>query len=208
MFLFLGIISRENMQIEGFWVLLFNGVFYAAVLHYLIAKIFGPLLFGRAWCGYACWTAMILELLPYKVPQNPRKKFGYIRYIVFVVSLIFGIILFLLNVPYMGNIMFWSFIVSNILYYGIGIVLAFILKDNRAFCKYICPITFFLKPASYFALLRVKKDTDKCISCNKCKKVCPMDVDMIENSRKRLNGTECILCLNCIEECPKKALHT
>jgi polyferredoxin len=208
MLCYLGITSNENMQIEGFWVLLFNGVFYAAVLHYLVAKIIGPLLFGRAWCGYACWTAMVLEILPFKVPRNPRKNIGYIRYIVFVASLIFSIILFIREVPYMGNIMFWSFIAGNILYYGSGIILAFIFRDNRAFCKYICPITVFLKPASYFALLRIKMDTDKCISCNKCKKVCPMDVDMIDNSRKRHNGTECILCLNCIKECPKKALHT
>jgi len=48
MLVFLGLISKENMQIEGFWILLFNGVFYAAVIHYLIAKIFGPFLFGRA----------------------------------------------------------------------------------------------------------------------------------------------------------------
>ena len=134
MFLFLGLISNENMQIEGFWILLFNGVFYAAVLHYLIAKILGPLFFGRAWCGYSCWTAMILELLPYKIPKNPRKNIGYIRYIVFAASLVFGIVLFLLNVPYMGKTMFWSFIIGNILYYGIGIILAFTLKDNRAFC--------------------------------------------------------------------------
>ena len=208
MFVYLGIISHENMQIEGFWVLLFNGVFFAAVLHYLIAKIFGPLLFGRAWCGYACWTAMILELLPYKVPKNPRKRIGFIKYIFFAVSLGFGVILFFKKVPYMGNIMFWSFVAGNILYYGIGIIFAFVFKDNRAFCKYICPITVFLKPASYFSLLRVKIDTEKCISCKRCKKVCPMDVDMVNNSRKRLNGTECILCLNCIEECPKRALHT
>jgi polyferredoxin len=207
MFIYLGIISKENMQIEGFWVLLFNGVFFAAVLHYLVAKIFGPLLFGRAWCGYACWTAMILELLPYKVPRNSRKKSGYIRYVVFAISLIFAIVLFLKKIPYLGNIMFWCFVAGNLLYYATGIALAFILKDNRAFCKYICPITVFLKPASYFALLRIKNDTGKCISCNKCKKVCPMDVDMVNNSRKRLNGTECIFCLNCVEECPKKALY-
>ena len=208
MFVYLGIVTKENLQIEGFWLVLFNGVFLATVLHYLIAKIFGPFIFGRAWCGYACWTAMILELLPYKTPKvsrNPR-KIGYIRYIVFVISLAIGIILFLKQIPYSGNIMFWSFIVGNIFYYGIGIALALVFKDNRAFCKYICPITVFLKPTSYFSLFRIKNDAEKCISCNKCKKACPMGVDMTDNSRKRLNGTECILCLNCIGECPKKTL--
>jgi ferredoxin-type protein NapH len=207
MLVYLGIISNENMQLEGFWYYLSLGVFEAAVIHYVVAKIIGPLLFGRGWCGYACWTAMILDLLPYKVAQQPRKRIGFIRYIMFLISLLFVGILLLLNTPNMPQIFFWSFIIGNLLYYGIGITIAFIFQDNRAFCKYICPITIFLKPSSYFSLLRVKNDEDKCVSCGKCKKVCPMDVDMIDNSRKRLNGTECILCTKCIDECPKKSLH-
>ncbi len=207
MLVYLGIISNENMQIEGFWYYLFLGVFEAATIHYAVAKIFGPMLFGRGWCGYACWTAMILDLLPYKNPQAPRKKIGYIRYIVFIMALLFVGALFVFHIPNLERVMFWSFIIGNAIYYGVGIALAFAFKDNRAFCKYICPITIFLKPASYFSLLRVKNDKDKCISCGKCKKVCPMNVDMTDNSRKRLNSTECILCMKCIDECPKKSLH-
>ena len=51
MLVYLGLISNENMQIEGFWYYLFTGVFEAATIHYAVAKIFGPLLFGRGWCG-------------------------------------------------------------------------------------------------------------------------------------------------------------
>ena len=47
MLLYLGVISRDNMQIEGFWYYLFLGTFEAATIHYAVAKIFGPLLFGR-----------------------------------------------------------------------------------------------------------------------------------------------------------------
>ncbi len=207
MLVYLGIICRENMQIEGFWYYLFLGVFEAAVIHYLVAKICGPIFFGRGWCGYACWTGMILDLLPYKVPQTERKKIGYIRYITFGISLIFVSLLFIFKVNDIEYIMFLSFIIGNVLYYLIGILLAFLFKDNRAFCKYICPVTVFLKPASYFSVMRIKCDKDKCISCGKCKRNCPMNVDMLDNSRKRKNGTECILCLKCASECPKKALH-
>lgn len=206
MFVYLGLICNENMQIEGFWYYLFNGVFEAATIHYAVAKIFGPLVFGRGWCGYACWTAMILDLLPYKVPKQPRKKWGFIRYITFVLSFVFVCALFLAQVNHMERIMFWAFLIGNALYYIVGIVLAFVLKDNRAFCKYICPITVFLKPMSYFSLLRVKCDESRCISCGKCKKVCPMNVDMTDNKRKRENGTECILCFECVKACPKEAL--
>lgn len=206
MLVYLGLICNENMQIEGFWYYLFTGVFEAATIHYAVAKIFGPLIFGRGWCGYACWTAMVLDFLPYKTPQKPRKKIGFIRYITFALSLIFVSLLFLSHVGNIEKIMFWSFVIGNAVYYLTGIILAFVFKDNRAFCKYICPITVFLKPMSYFALTRVKCDTSKCVSCGKCKKVCPMDVDMTDNSLKRKNGTECILCFECVKSCPKKAL--
>ncbi len=206
MLVYLGLICNENMQIEGFWYYLFTGVFEAATIHYAVAKIFGPLLFGRGWCGYACWTAMVLDFLPYKVPRQPRKKIGWIRYIVFAVSLIFVAALFLANVGGLEKIMFWAFLVGNVLYYGVGIALAFAFQDNRAFCKYICPITVFLKPMSYFSLTRITCDKSKCVSCGKCKKVCPMNVDMTDNSRKRKNGTECILCMECVKACPKDAL--
>ena len=43
MLVFLGLICKENMQIEGFWYYLLSGVAGAGVLHYAIAKIFGPL---------------------------------------------------------------------------------------------------------------------------------------------------------------------
>lgn len=207
MLIYLGIISNENMQIEGFWYYLFLGVFEAAVIHYLVAKIIGPIIFGRGWCGYACWTGMILDLLPYKVPKEKRKKLGFIRYITILLSFVFVAILFIFKFDNLSNIMFWAFIIGNVIYYITGISLAFIFKDNRAFCKYICPITIFLKPASYFSLIRVKRDKDKCINCKKCIKSCPMNVDILDNSRKRKNATECILCNNCVRNCPKKALH-
>ena len=206
MLIYLGLICNENMQIEGFWYYLFTGVFEAATIHYAVAKIFGPLLFGRGWCGYACWTAMVLDFLPYKVPAGPRRKIGWIRYVTFAFSLAFVAMLFLTHAGNMERIMFWAFLIGNILYYAVGIALAFLFKDNRAFCKYICPITVFLKPMSYFSLMRVKCDREKCISCGKCKKVCPMDVDVTDNSRKRKNGTECILCMECVKNCPKNAL--
>ncbi len=206
MLVYLGIICKENMQIEGFWYYLFSGVFEAATIHYAVAKIFGPLIFGRGWCGYACWTAMVLDFLPYKHPQYPRKNIGWIRYVTFISSLIFVSTLFALHISNKEEIMFYAFIIGNAIYYLVGILFAFLFKDNRAFCKYICPITIFLKPMSYFSLLRIKPDTAKCVSCGKCKKVCPMEVDVMNPSRNRKNGTECILCFECVKNCPKHAL--
>ena len=150
---------------------------------------------------------MVLDFLPYKVPEQPRiEKLGFLRYIVFAASCLFVAALLLCKVGDMERTMFWCFIAGNAVYYIIGIALAFVFRDNRAFCKYICPITVFLKPASYFSLSRIKCNKEKCIDCGKCKRVCPMNVDITDNSRSRKNGTECILCMECVKVCPKKAL--
>ena len=186
MLVYLGLIRGENMQIEGFWYYLFTGVFEAATIHYAVAKIFGPLVFGRGWCGYACWTAMLLDFLPYRQPKEPRRKLGFIRYITFAASFILVALLFITRVGNLERIMFWLFLGGNVLYYALG--------------------TVFLKPMSYFALFRITCDKEKCVSCGRCKRICPMNVDITDNSRKRENGTECILCMECVRECPKNAL--
>jgi ferredoxin-type protein NapH len=212
---FLGFVQRENMQIEGFWLLLFSGVFAAAVLHYTIAKIAGPLLFGRAWCGWACWTAMVLDLLPYRRPHRPRvARFGAIRYIHFLASL--GIVLCawfiigyrpLTSAGLSQHEMYWL-VAGNTFYYVTGIALAVALKDNRAFCKYVCPITTFLKASSRFALLKIKGDATKCTKCGMCEKACPMDIRIRDyiTAGTRILSTECIFCQSCVESCPTGAL--
>jgi polyferredoxin len=150
---------------------------------------------------------MVLDLLPYKIPQKqPANKLGLLRLITFVCSLAYFLIIFFRYNKSIENIMYNSFIAGNIIYYGIGIISAYFFKDNRAFCKYFCPITVFLKPMSYFSLLKIRVNRKKCVSCNKCRNICPMGVDMLNDKFSRKNGTECILCMDCIMECPKEAL--
>lgn len=125
----------------------------------------------------------------------------------FALSLAVVSCLFLMKIAHLEEIMFRMFLAGNAVYYISGIVLAFVFKDNRAFCKYLCPVTVFLKPMSYFSLLRVHCDENKCVHCGKCLQVCPMNVEVNKESRKRKNATECILCYECTKACPTKALH-
>lgn len=148
---------------------------------------------------------MILDLLPYNQVKMPRKKWGFFRYIMFAMSLAIVLLLFWLEMAD-AYTMFIFFVAGNIIYYVVGIALAVLLKDNRAFCKYICPVTVFLKPMSYYSLLRIRCDEDKCIRCGKCQKACPMDVEVNSNLRSRRNATECILCQQFTKVCPTKAL--
>jgi polyferredoxin len=211
---YLGLIKRENMQIEGFFFYLMSGVFGGSLIHYLVAKIAGPLLFNRGWCGWSCWTAMVLDFLPYKRNKQGRLggKWGYLRYLHFALSL--GLVLALwygfgYRVEENSLTGLYWLLGGNVLYYASSIVLAFILKDNRAFCKYVCPITTVLKVPARFSLLKLEGDPDKCNECGACAKACPMDIripEYIQNGQRVLS-TECILCLECTNVCPRGALE-
>jgi polyferredoxin len=202
------------MQIEGFFFYLIAGVFSGATLHYFIAKLIGPALFGRAWCGWACWTMMVMDLFPWKRPSRGRVKYlGLIRYLHFV--LVAGAILYLWLVADYGPIdhaaseLKWL-IVGNIGYYVLAIVLAALLKDNRAFCKYVCPIPVPMKILSRFSLLKQQVDLEKCNDCGLCEKRCLMDIKLLEYARndQRVLSTECVLCDTCVNVCPTGAIKS
>ncbi|MCP4705839.1 MAG: 4Fe-4S binding protein [candidate division Zixibacteria bacterium] len=214
MFGFLGLLGHENMQIEGFYFYLFAGVFAGATLHYLIAKLVGPLVFGRAWCGWACWTMMVLDFFPWKVPQNGRiKYFGLIRYIHFALATA-GVVVLIFLYDYGPRehyeSQFYWLIIGNTAYYLLAIILAAILKDNRAFCKYICPIPVTQKILSRFSISKQQIDNELCDECEICEENCPMDIKLLDYSRndQRILSTECILCNTCLYNCPSDAIKT
>lgn len=206
-------IGQENTQIEGLVFGLLTGVVQMAVIHYLIAKIIGPVLFGRMWCGWACWTVMVLDLLPFKRPAGRLPgRWGWLRYLHFGLSLSLVLVLvfvFGFRDGASGVMAVLWYIVGNLLYYAVGIGLAFALKDNRAFCKYICPVAVPLKLTSRFSLLKIGGDAQNCNNCGACVKMCPMDVripEYILNGRRVLS-TECSLCQTCITVCAHDALR-
>lgn len=210
----LGLAWSVNMQLEGFFFDVLTGYYAAAVVHYSIAKLFGPLLFGRGFCGWACWTAAILDMLPFTKSAG-RISGGWerLRYLHFVLSL--GLVLVLWYgfdygtkfTPGSTHRLYWL-LAGNAFYYIVGIVLAYWFRDNRAFCKYVCPITVFLKGLTHFAVLRIKGDAAKCNGCTACSRACPMDIRVHEyiGSGQRVMSTECIHCNTCVNTCPQGIL--
>jgi polyferredoxin len=204
--------GKENVQIEGAIFGLLTGVIQMGVIHYSIAKIFGPVLFGRMWCGWACWTVMVLDLLPFKRPSGRLPgRWGWLRSLHFGLSL--GLVLLLVFLAGFrdgatGMTAVAWFVTGNLLYYAIGIGLAYVLKDNRAFCKYVCPVSVLLKATSRFSIIKIGGQAEKCNDCGACVKMCPMDVRIPEYilQGERVLSTECSLCQTCITVCARDAL--
>ena len=207
---FLGFFVRQNMQMEGLLFYVCTGIFSGAIIHYSIAKLFGPLIFGRGFCGWACWTAMVLDLLPFDKSKGwISGPWRWMRYVHLALSLgLVAALVFLLHYRPQGLAPVWWMLTGNLLYYVSAIPLAFLLKDNRAFCKYLCPVPVLMKLGSRFALLKVSGAKESCNRCMACVKVCPMDIRIPDylTAGQRVLSTECILCSSCVSACPTKTL--
>lgn len=195
-------------------LLLSIGFFFKGIIHFAVAKIFGPLIWGRGFCGWACWTAAVLEWLPIKKEGSIKPVYKKLRYLTLGISIIFPLILiFFFNYNVRSNYlsrseMVWMFL-GNGIYYLIGIPLAFILKDRRAFCKVACPVSLVMKVPSMFRLIKVSPSGKECIKCGKCNQKCPMDIDVMSyiSQGSKVMDTECILCMECSQNCPVGAIE-
>jgi ferredoxin-type protein NapH len=207
------LLLARNVQIEGLFFGLLTGVFIGAVIHYALGKLLIPFFFGRIWCGWACWTTALLDLLPYRKSAGwLHKRWRKVRYVHFFLSLIAVTLLVVLGYRsgVLGHEARYWFVIGNLFYWFVGIILAVTLKDNRAFCKYVCPVAVPLKITSRLSLFKVSGDAKACLTCKSkaCTTLCPMDIQIPDYilQNKRVLATECILCQNCVCICPPNTL--
>jgi len=211
--LFIPIVNNENLQLEGIILNILAGYFTKSFVHLAIAKLFGPLIWGRAFCGWACWTAAILEWLPIKekgeVPSNLKR----LRYLFFLLTVLLPILLiFFTNYDIRKDYLHKSelswMILGNGLYYVVAIALAYWFKAKRSVCKIACPVSVVMEVPTRFRMLCRKPSGATCIQCNLCNKACPMDVDVMSciNAGKPVRSTECIHCNDCKISCPVGAI--
>ena len=74
------------------------------------------------------------------------------------------------------------FIILSILFY-------------RPFCKWICPLGAIYSLFNKVSFLKIQVDHEKCVGCQKCSRVCKMDVNVVDTP----NHPECIRCGECMK---------
>ena len=223
LFVLAGLLGHNSFQIENFWFYLFAGTMAGVIVHLMMAKIVGPIFLGRSWCSWGCWSSMVFDLLPFKTDikwhSTPARLFRNLHFFLsfcLVAVLVIGFHYTVIQTDPkllaegMGTqAEFMWLLIGNLLYWSTGILLAVALKDNRAFCKYLCPLTVFLRLTSRITLLRIQGN-GTCTHCKTCVKHCPMGIDipayLQENTR--VKSTECIMCMKCVAHCPEAILRT
>jgi polyferredoxin len=209
------LLAGTSLDLEGFFALLLAGVGGAAIGHTLVTVIVGPLVFGRVLCGWGCWRAMVLELLPVGRGRGRRRgpwaALPYVGLATSVGSAALGYALLAHRPggPGAPEAGLASVLVACGVYYAASVGLALALDDQRAFCKYLCPSSAILRWTSRPALLRVAARADACSGCGACTRACPMDVDVatLAAEGRRIGSGDCVLCQRCVQACPTGALR-
>ncbi len=191
------------------------------------------LLVGRFICGWLCLFGLIQELLykiplpKLKVPKKIDRVLRYLKYAVLLI-LVFLLPFFWRSELGVGEPFFCKYLCPvGTLEGGVPLVLlqeqlksaagflfrwkfalmALVLLSSvyihRPFCKYLCPLGAFYALFQKVSVLRLKLDKEKCVSCGKCEKICPMDVAVTRDP----NSAECIRCGACVRACPAGALR-
>ena len=195
-----------------------------------LLMLFGVVL-GRAVCGLLCPFGLVQDLLhklpvpKAAVPRRIDRPARYLKYGVLLLTILLpvlaaagtgvgspyfcqylcpagtleGGIPLLLADPVLRGLAGWLFRWKVLV---LAAVLAAAAVIHRPFCRYLCPLGAFYALFNRFSFYRLSLDTDKCVGCGRCERVCPMAVEVT----KGLDGGECIRCGACRPVCPTGAI--
>ncbi len=198
-----------------------NGSFIVFVSMFVLSMFF-----GRVWCGYLCPAGGALECV-FRINNKPSKQSGRdrIKYVIWIIWMIAVIVTFILGKNDVTVDPFYmtdhgisvSGINNYVIYYGVLLILVLpaLIHGRRAACHYICWMAPFMVIGStmgrwlHFPGLHIEAARDRCISCGKCSRACPMGLDVMKMVSEGTNPkcTECIQCGACVDECPKRVLR-
>ena len=77
-------------------------------------------------------------------------------------------------------------------------------------CRSICPLGGFYEVLGKVGQVNVAIDHERCIGCNKCKRACLCDPEILDaavaGNDSIVRAGDCMLCGKCVEACPAGAL--
>ena len=190
-----------------------------ALLAVLPVLVFYGLIRGRAFCGWTCPVNLLLEIIDWirlklkiKVEERvlPRHAKVYVAAGVLVLSLVLSFPVFeaLSPISFINKGLIFGSLVGGITL--LAVILVELFWGHRVWCRALCPLGGFYEVVGKVGLLNVAIDNETCIGCNKCKKACLCDPEILDAPVAEedviVRAGDCMLCGKCIEACPVEAL--
>ena len=176
-----------------------------AVIGAVIVGAFYALIAPRLYCSWVCPINLLTDLAAWlrkrlgittKIVSVNRKA----RYVLAVLALIcsgaFGFAVF-------ESVNFISLFARAVISLSASAFAIALL-----ICSRLCPLGGFWAALSYFSIIRICHEVNKCTMCGKCKMVCPevQVLKMVGRENGRVSS-ECISCGRCIDVCDDDALN-
>lgn len=172
------------------------------------------LLFGRAFCGWACPGGLLNQVLGKIAPFKLRIRNGVTRFLPHAQYLGLAVALYFyfalgqpradipIRVGEFFNAVVLTFEHAGQLwiirtFFVIGFLVLGLLVAN-AWCRFACPTGSLLEALKHAALFRFYK-TQQCNDCNLCLKACEMGT--------RPDELNCTNCGDCLSACPSDAIR-
>ena len=180
------------------------------------------LLLGRGFCGWACPMGLVEDALGKTPKPKATVSARFIRYdrwlkpLKYVALAAVLVLIWRLNYPderayaYVvrtPSVLNWEatwvatqlgrsdYLVRDAI---LVIVLVLTLLVARTWCRYLCPLGAILGLFNKFSLLALRRDMTRCTSCDKYPREC---------LQYTVPGTtDCIICGDCIQGCPSRAV--
>ncbi len=204
-------IFGATLRIEELYLFLFFSL--ALTLFFLLTT----LVFGRVWCGWACPQTTLSDIAEWaahklKIKTSGTQLQGTLGRKIILHSL------FLFLALLVGSNLLWYFIdprqyftqlvsgnlppaammtlliISTIVYLDMAFL-------RRLVCREFCPygrLQTVLVDAGTLVLRLPESEAPRCIECNACVRICPMEIDIRQGYQ-----IECINCGRCLDTCRK-----
>ena len=185
--------------------------------------LIGSLFLGRGFCGWICPAAGLQEACTL-IQTKPVRRGNWIKYLIWIpwISFIGLVILQAGGLKTIDPFYQTEYGISMtrpasyiIFYTVIGLISFLALTvGKRSACHQICWMAPFMiigakiRNMGRWPALHLKAESGDCNHCKKCTHGCPMSLDVEQMVRKAaMENTECILCGNCIDTCPRGAIR-
>ena len=226
-YIFTQIGAGEKVALTSFVTVLIVVCIYTAVFGRFFCGF--ACAFGSLGDGVNALYRLICKKMKKKPVQIPDRIADRLVYLKYVILVVFVILLpaFVTNSLGMGDPFFCKYIcpqgvlegaiplslansgiraaLGHLFTFKFTILALFIILSilfYRPFCKWICPLGAIYSLFNKVSFLKIQVDHEKCVGCQKCSRVCKMDVNVVDTP----NHPECIRCGECMKACPTDAI--